>query len=355
MVFSKGTKVRLIHTGDIGEVDEMLEHDLIAVRLSDGEVIPVIREAVERLVSETPAKVKGKFVPGKKKVEPLPLQALPTNSQYTVLKPQGLQLAFDPVMRPDGRPDYYRIYLINDTQHNFLYQLELQLKKKSVWKTQGRLGPRTMVETGSLRYGELNESAEVNTETWRLLPDGKGTGQRLDRTLKLKPTQFFNKLTTAPYLNRPVVLYQLFSEKLLNQKKESLKSAAPKESLQRYTSKAASEKKASKQWYNLQEMPHEVWEKATFKEEIDLHLQNLVDDPSSVNKQQILGIQMSHFEDFLDRAIRLGVERVFVIHGVGEGKLRSAIQQRLQEMPEVKSFKNEYHGRYGYGATEVVF
>ncbi|MEL7427173.1 MAG: hypothetical protein AAFN81_29540 [Bacteroidota bacterium] len=62
MVFSKGTKVRLIHTGDVGEVEDWLEHDLIAVRLPDGEVIPVLQEAIERLESETPSKVKAKFV-----------------------------------------------------------------------------------------------------------------------------------------------------------------------------------------------------------------------------------------------------------------------------------------------------
>lgn len=354
MVYSKGTKVRLIHTGDLGEVEEWLEHDLIAVRLSDGEVIPVMVEALERIVPETPSKVKAKFVPGKKKVEPLPLQPLPTDSQYMVLKPQGLQLAFDPVNRPDGRPDYYRIYLINDTQLNFLYQLSLQLRKQSVWKTQGRLGPRTMVECGSLRFAELNESAVIEVETWRLLPDGKGTGQRLSRLLKLKPTQFFKKLTTAPYLNRPVILYALFSEKELNQKKESPKTITPKQSLQSYTNQANEEQKDKKKWYNLQEMPHEVWELATFKNEIDLHLDSLVDDPTTIQKGQILEVQLSHFEAFMERAVRLGVERVFVIHGVGEGKLRDTIKRRLQNMPEVKSFKNEYHGRYGYGATEVI-
>ena len=355
MVFSIGTKVRLIHTGDTGVVEDWLEHDLIAVRLSDGEVIPVMTEALERLELNTPPKVKAKFVPGKKKVEPLPLQPLPINSQYTVLKPQGLQLAFDPVLRADGRPDYYRIFLINDTQLHFLYQLGLRLKKNNVWKTQGRLGPRTMVEAGSLRYAELNESAEVHIENWRLLPEGKGTGQRLERLVKLKPTQFFNKLTTAPYLNRQVVLYQLFSEKELNEKKESPKKAPTKESLKQYTNKAAAEKSKTNRWFNLQEMPHEVWEKATFKNEIDLHIHSLLDDPTSIDKKQILSVQLSHLDDFMQRAIRLGVERVFIIHGVGEGKLRAAVQKRLEGMPEVKSFKNEYHGRYGYGATEVLF
>ncbi|RQH21817.1 hypothetical protein D5R40_31195 [Okeania hirsuta] len=49
------------------------------------------------------------------------------------------------------------------------------------------------------------------------------------------------------------------------------------------------------------------------------------------------------------------MERVFVIHGVGEGKLRNAIATRLIKYPEVVSFKNEFHPRYGFGATEIIF
>ena len=64
---------------------------------------------------------------------------------------------------------------------------------------------------------------------------------------------------------------------------------------------------------------------------------------------------MLHFQRFLDNAIKLGVPRVFVIHGVGEGKLREAIAARLAENPNVSKFKNEFHHKYGYGATEVIF
>lgn len=354
MLFSIGTKVRLLHTGDEGVVEDWLEHDLIAVRLPDGDVIPVLTEALERIEADVPSNVKAKFITGKKKAEPLPLVPLPTDSQYMVLKPQGLQLAFDPVLRPDGVPDYYRMYLINDTQLHFIYQLGMDLLKQSVWQTQGRLGPRTMMEAGSLRYSELNNSAEVSVEVWRLLPEGKGTGGRISRNLKLKPTQFFKKIITAPYLNRQVYLYQLFSDKALNEKKEQPTKAAKPESLREYTSREGV-KKTDNSWFNLREMPNEVWEMATFKNEIDLHIQSLVDDPAAVPKKQILGMQMSHFESFINHAIRLGVERVFVIHGIGEGKLRDEINKRLDANPEVKSYKNEYHARYGYGATEVVF
>lgn len=348
-LFAIGTKVRLIHTGDIGVVDGLLEHDLVSVRLSDGEVIPVMPEALERAEAYK-EKVKAKVVPGKKKPEPLPIQQVMVDNQYTVLKPKGLQIAFDPIMKYEGPTDAYRIYLINDTRQNFLFNLRLSLQKKEIWKTQGRLGPQMMQETGSLRHQELNENAVVDLEIWRLLPEGKGTGGRLAKQLKIKPAQFFKKLVTAPYLNRACHLYLLFNPTELARKEASPKEK-PRESLRSYTERQQPEQ--PQVWSNLQSIPHEVWEKAAFKNEIDLHIENLVEDPSGLSNKSILGVQLDHFEAYMRKAIQLGVERVFIIHGLGEGKLRTAIAKRLAQMPEVVSFKNEYHARYGYGATEV--
>lgn len=49
MVFFKGIKVCFIYIGDIGEVEEWLEYDLIVVWLEDGEVIFVLIEVLECL------------------------------------------------------------------------------------------------------------------------------------------------------------------------------------------------------------------------------------------------------------------------------------------------------------------
>ncbi len=62
---------------------------------------------------------------------------------------------------------------------------------------------------------------------------------------------------------------------------------------------------------------------------------------------------MEAFDKFLSQAIRLGVSKVFVIHGVGKGKLKDKIVTRLIQMPDVTNFKNEYHSKYGFGATEI--
>jgi len=69
----------------------------------------------------------------------------------------------------------------------------------------------------------------------------------------------------------------------------------------------------------------------------------------------ILQIQEDHFNSYIYEAVRVGVDRVFIIHGVGEGILMKRIKAILDNIKEVKEYKNEYHFKYGYGATEVVF
>ncbi|NJN34866.1 MAG: Smr/MutS family protein [Saprospiraceae bacterium] len=85
-----------------------------------------------------------------------------------------------------------------------------------------------------------------------------------------------------------------------------------------------------------------------------MHIELLHENPSSLTNAEILTIQMRYFEHFLAKAIRLGVTRIFVIHGVGKGKLRDTIHARLRRHPDVERFKNEYHERYGWGATEIL-
>jgi dsDNA-specific endonuclease/ATPase MutS2 len=100
---------------------------------------------------------------------------------------------------------------------------------------------------------------------------------------------------------------------------------------------------------------HEVSEMAHFSPEIDLHIENLSKDYRGLSNGDILKIQLRHFDSFMDKAIRLGVDRIFVIHGLGKGTLKDSIHSRLVSEYRIKTFRNEYHPRYGWGATEVEF
>jgi glutamine synthetase adenylyltransferase len=172
-----------------------------------------------------------------------------------------------------------------------------------------------------------------------------GVEKTMHKALKIKAKQFFSQVKTAPLLNKQVHLFRVF---------ENLQAAAQSEETEDLKTYTERNTRPATAWRNKNEK-HEVEELAHFNPEIDLHIETLIENPKKLNKSEILNIQLSHFERFIDKALQLGVDRVFVIHGVGEGKLRDAISTRLLQMQEVKSFKNEYHARYGYGATEVIF
>lgn len=345
MLVAIGTKVVLIHSNDEAVVTELLDDGMVQVRLLDSNLeIPVFAEDIKRLDKPVQKPVKAKVVPGKKPKQVRKPKREPAETQYTIIKSFGIQLAFSPIIQADETTEKYEIFLINDTPHPVLFGFQLDLDGRKVIRKDGKLDATSTINLGDLFFDELNDAPVCHLECWRILTDG--TGPRMAKKLKIKPKTFFKKLKTAPLLNRPVHLYRIF-EKL-----ETRTGKRREEDLQTYTRRNIQ----PTNWFEIgQRMPHEVIELAEFVPEIDLHIDRLAPKMKKKDKAAILRIQLEHFEKYMDQAIRLGVERVFIIHGIGEGRLKNHIASRLIQMPEVKSFKNEYHPRYGYGATEVVF
>jgi hypothetical protein len=106
--------------------------------------------------------------------------------------------------------------------------------------------------------------------------------------------------------------------------------------------------------YNPVEIHHPE-QRTQFEPELDLHIEKLISNPGAMATRDIIHLQIKRFEDYLEQAVRLGIPSVFIIHGVGRGRLREEIAKRLSVHPYVKEFKNEFHPLYGFGATEVLF
>jgi len=87
----------------------------------------------------------------------------------------------------------------------------------------------------------------------------------------------------------------------------------------------------------------------------DLHAEKLVDDTSEFTPSELFDLQVQALEAFITQAAALGIKEVFIIHGLGKGKLRARVEQYLRYHGDVKSYKNEFHEKYGFGATRVVF
>jgi len=120
MLLTEGSKVRVINTGDIGVVIEILSDGMVNVLLDDDMEIPIAYENLERLTDTTIKysagepipPVKAKIVQGKKEYEAPKPPTAEHQSQYNILKSLGIQLAFDPVMRADGTTEQIKRRLL---------------------------------------------------------------------------------------------------------------------------------------------------------------------------------------------------------------------------------------------------
>lgn len=345
MLFSVGTRVKFLHSRDEGVVTALLENGMVMVLLDEDNIeIPAFEDDLIRADSAlVPPSVKAEAVPEKQK-KVLPPQV---TSKNIPTKGRGIQLAFSPVEDVEGQVQHYELYVLNETPHAFLFTFALHLRDHTATPQNGKLPARAYLPVGTLLFDQLNDAPIVDLACWRITTEG--TGPRLHRELRIRPKNFFKRIDTAPLLNRRVHLFQIF-ERVVNEL-----SQRPEEDLRSYTKRKLPPRPAD-EWEDLRlRLSHDILELAEFIPECDLHIERLIDDPQQLSNAEILHRQLRHFEQYLDKAISLGVERVFIIHGLGTGRLRNAIANRLQHRPEVKDFKNEYHPRYGWGATEVIF
>lgn len=347
MLFAVGTKVKFLHTGDEGVVKGLIEGGMVNVFLPQLDMeIPAFPEDLVRAEEFLKHPVKAKIVGGKKDPTPMPPPPIAIQTQYTILKSNGIQLAFDPISGKDGLTEKFVIYLLNDTKYDVIYSIQSQANYRRPLIWENNLKGLSYIQLGEMPYDDLNEAPGFEVECRWISTEG--IGAPVSKSLKLKAKSFFNNMRTAPFLNRQVYLYRLFEKP--QQEEETHK----EEDLSSYT------KRNSKpvRWSRPDAQNLAIYDSkglAEFNPEIDLHIEKLTDDWRKLSNAEILRMQIAHFEAYINKAIRLGVARVFIIHGVGEGRLRDEVATQLMKYEEVQTFKNEYHHRYGWGATEVIF
>ena len=89
-------------------------------------------------------------------------------------------------------------------------------------------------------------------------------------------------------------------------------------------------------------------------EEVDLHIQTLVESHEDMKPGEILEVQMSRFTTALEGAIRAKSRKLVFIHGVGNGRLKHKIRKTIErEYPRLQ-YQDASFKEYGYGATMVI-
>lgn len=86
--------------------------------------------------------------------------------------------------------------------------------------------------------------------------------------------------------------------------------------------------------------------------EVDLHLEELVKNPSSVKEWQKIEIQIDYFRACMNEAIEKKISEIVFIHGKGQGRLKEELRAACSAYPGVEYHDADFN-RYGFGATHI--
>ena len=82
--------------------------------------------------------------------------------------------------------------------------------------------------------------------------------------------------------------------------------------------------------------------------EFDLHIENLISDYQQMTNFEIVQIQVKKCEDFLLKSFNTNVQKLIIIHGIGEGVLKKEVHELLNR------YQLRYYESLNGGSTEVM-
>lgn len=368
-MYYSGDKIRFIYTGDVAEVRSVNPDGSYMVwLLADKEMVPAFEEdfVLEQFFTGIvkPAMEKKKKQP---KEKPLKNNVSTADLYYSQEELDALEAKYDTdgkaakkiekeidtakirqVQSPtpsdsgirllitDLENDEFSVFVVNDTNFGFSFRLEASINTQKVIDFQGRIERYDFFPAAPLSRAALIHGVEFIFES-------KALG--FIKEIKLKPKNFIQKTKPAPLCHIDGLDF-LITEKIQKDKTEQSLSDYTKQ----HTAKAVNPFDDEDQLFDI----HNVHKRATFETSLDLHIERLHPDPSSLIPYETLKLQLDEFRTWLEKAIEIGISPIYVVHGVGSGRLRNEIHKILAGNRSVVSFKNEYLEKYGYGATEIL-
>ena len=88
--------------------------------------------------------------------------------------------------------------------------------------------------------------------------------------------------------------------------------------------------------------------------EVDLHIEKLVPSTRGMSNFDILNIQMDEVKRKVEFCLKNRLPRMVLIHGVGEGVLKSEIEFFLGRYDNLV-YQDASYRKYGLGATKIYF
>ena len=347
MKYQLGDKILVLHSNEEGEIVDIINDKMVLIDV-DGVRFPVYMDQIDfpyfKRFSEKksfdPSASSGQAKPGtvKKKdkiyIDDIKKEKTPLKNKVS----DGVWVSFLPVFDKDVFDDdvveSFKIYLINQTNEPYDFTYSISFLGSPDFELKNRLFSLTDFYLHDVPFEEMNDSPKF-TFDFSLVNTNKKKADHFEASLKIKAKQLFQKIEEMKMKNEPTFSYKLF-EKYPDKSEEIIPE---------YTNTYGQLYDASKAKQNPEPA----------RSVIDLHIEKLSSDWKGLTNFEILTLQLRTFEKYFNLAIVHRQPNLTVIHGIGTGKLREEIHEILKFKKEVKSFVNQYHHNFGFGATEIFF
>lgn len=330
MKFKKGDKVRLLNEKGEGVITRITDK-LAYVEMEDGFEIPFspgeLVKVNEVLVAEKKAPQEDLYE------EPEIAEGNPD-----IKISEGVYLVFVPEDKEDLLATSLQLYFINHTQYSILFSCTVKENENFRLLDALELHPEEKTFLTTISRNELEKYSTLKADVIFFKENAFKEILPSTTTIKLKAVKFYKENTYElnPWFSSPAHIVEVWSKE--ENKQQPLTHSFDKVLFEKERKHIP---QLSKKHSGLLE------------EEVDLHIEELIDNLKGLSNAEIVQIQLKHFQSKLDLAIANNVKKIVFIHGVGNGRLKHEVRSLLSTYQGL-SFRDASFQRYGFGATEVL-
>jgi hypothetical protein len=357
--FKIGDRVSFLNEKGGGIISKILDDGVVQVTIEDGFDIPVM---ITNLINTGSKEISDDIEKAFKRLHPQ-AEPEPVDEGITPLylahnnpdqRPDGIYFVMVPDIAETPLVGSLELFLVNHTGYHILFSIFESQGGGFLGTEYGFLEPESKLSIKSIGRSELEHWANALLQCV-FFKDGKTTPVApFSGLIEFKPIKLYKEESF-----RYESLFRdkaFFTEvcKLSDQLRKPLfEEIVSKESIRILQEKMQSNRGLNKTGPTKSSMldKHKIDDTIA---EVDLHIGELVDNFTNLEKGDLLQIQLEYFDKCMTEAEKEKISKIIFIHGVGNGKLKTEIYHRLQIMGGVEFYDASY-ARYGMGATEVNF
>lgn len=339
-----GTKVKFLNDTGGGIIKGFTPDEKVLVETEDGFEMPVHPEDLilaEPTLYGFDGEEKTSVPSVQKQQEPKnkPAASL-EEKKYAAFKGEVL-LALVPENDKLLHVSKFNLYLINDSNYYLNYVVTTGDSGVFTLVNTGNIEPDTKLEIREYNQASIAKIKEIRLQGIYYKPGIMDQVKPVEMIFHLEDISFYKIgfFRENDYFNQKALIHR-------NEIEFDLKKAIDEIELETLHKVAA--RKEKKEPEKKTRSP-----KQTGLEEVDLHIEELVESHAGLSNGEIISIQMARFEVALETALQSKTQRIVFIHGVGNGRLKLELRKKLDRSYTGLKYQDASFKEYGYGATMV--